>query len=65
VTSTRDVLRGREELSFSSCVLRLVKAEERGEEGGGVVSSLEEVLGTGSGSTGAEGPFPVHQLHLS
>jgi hypothetical protein len=37
----------------------VVRADERGEGGGGVESSDEE-LGTGSGSTGAAGPFPTY-----
>jgi hypothetical protein len=59
------VFRGSDELSFSSWVLRVVKADDKGVGGGGVLSSLSEVLdGTGRGSTGAEGPFPTHQPNL-
>jgi len=56
------VFRGKEELSFSSWAFKVVRANERGEGGGGVESPFSEVPGTGSGSTGAEGPFPIYQL---
>ena len=56
------MFRGNEELSFSSWVFKVVRADERGEGGGGVESSFSEVPGAGSGSTGAEGPFPMYQL---
>ena len=62
VTRTKAVLRGSDVFSFSSLVLREAKAEERGVCGGGVVTSSSGiVLGTGSGSAGAERPFPNHQ----
>lgn len=41
----------------------MVSADERGEGGGGVESPFSEVPGTGSGSTGAFGPFPTYQLY--
>lgn len=56
------MFRGNEELSFSSWVFKVVRADERGEGGGGVESPFSDVPGTGSGSTGAEGPFPIYQL---
>ena len=63
MTRTRAVLRGNDEFNFSSWVFKVVRADERGEGGGGVESSLSEVPGTGSGSTGALGPFPNYQLY--
>jgi len=39
----------------------VVRAEERGEGGGGVESSFSELPGIGSGSTWADGPFPTCQ----
>lgn len=57
------MLRGNDALSFSSWVFKVVRADERGEGGGGVESSFSEVPGTGSGSTGAFGPFPTYQLY--
>jgi hypothetical protein len=57
------VLRGNDALSFSSWVFKVVRADERGEGGGGVESPFSEVPGTGSGSTGAFGPFPTYQLY--
>jgi len=43
-------------------VFKVVRADERGEGDGGVESPFSDVPGTGSGSTGAEGPFPIYQL---
>ena len=57
------MFRGNEELSFSSWVFKVERADERGEGGGGVESPFSEAPGTGSGSTGAEGPFPIYQLY--
>ena len=43
----------------------MLRADERGEGGGGVESPFSEVPGTVSGSTGPDGPFPTHQLYSS
>jgi hypothetical protein len=53
------VFRGSDELSFSSWALREARADDKRLVG--VMSSAgTESVGRGSGSTGADGPFPTH-----